>query len=121
VFPRGGKLRDLDSYTQWSWPEDGNVAAYFGYDVNVEFNESYINALYVGVPGAIRLTTRCTFVVETAMVRTWPLFPMPFMSRPFVRRARLPHCMASRNCPQRFSPRISFHLSQSHSGSLRAR
>jgi len=52
VFPRGGKLRDLDSYTQWSWPEDGNVAAYFGYDVNVEFNESYINALYVGVPGA---------------------------------------------------------------------
>jgi hypothetical protein len=52
VFPRGGKLRDLNSYTQWSWPEDGNVAAYFGYDVNVEFNESYINALYVGVPGA---------------------------------------------------------------------
>ena len=52
VFPRGGKLRDLDSYTQWSWPEDGNVAAYFGYDVNVEFNESYVNALYVGVPGA---------------------------------------------------------------------
>ena len=52
MFPRGGKLRDLNSYTQWSWPEDGNVAAYFGYDVNVEFNESYINALYVGVPGA---------------------------------------------------------------------
>jgi hypothetical protein len=52
VFPRGGKLRDLNSYTQWSWPEDGNVAAYYGYDVNVEFNESYINALYVGVPGA---------------------------------------------------------------------
>jgi len=52
VFPRGGKLRDLNSYTQWSWPEDGNVAAYFGYDVNVEFNESYINALYLGVPGA---------------------------------------------------------------------
>jgi hypothetical protein len=52
VFPRGGKLRDLNSYTQWSWPEDGNVAAYCGYDVNVEFNESYINALYVGVPGA---------------------------------------------------------------------
>jgi hypothetical protein len=52
VFPRGGKLNDLDSYTQWSWPEDGNVAAYYGYDVNVEFNESYINALYAGVPGA---------------------------------------------------------------------
>ena len=52
LFPRGGKLRDLNSYTQWSWPEDGNVAAYFGYDVNVEFNESYINALYLGVPGA---------------------------------------------------------------------
>ncbi|HEY7165967.1 MAG TPA: hypothetical protein VIB79_15470 [Candidatus Binatia bacterium] len=51
TFPRGGKISNLDSYTQWSWPEDGNVAAYYGYDVNVEFNESYINALYTGVPG----------------------------------------------------------------------
>jgi hypothetical protein len=51
VFPRGGELLDLHSYTQWSWPEDGNVAAYFGYDVNVEFNESYVNALYAALAG----------------------------------------------------------------------
>jgi len=27
-------------------PFDGASAAYFGYDVNVEFLESYVNALY---------------------------------------------------------------------------
>jgi len=44
--PLGGALTDLDTYTQWSWPLDGAMAAYYGYDVNVEFVESYVNALY---------------------------------------------------------------------------
>jgi hypothetical protein len=44
--PLGGALDDLHTYTQWSWPQDGAAAAYYGYDVNVEFVESYVNALY---------------------------------------------------------------------------
>ena len=44
--PLGGALTDLHTYTQWSWPLDGATAAYYGYDVNVEFVESYVNALY---------------------------------------------------------------------------
>jgi hypothetical protein len=44
--PLAGGLTDLRTYTQWSWPLDGATAAYFGYDVNVEFLESYVNALY---------------------------------------------------------------------------
>lgn len=44
--PLAGALTDLHTYTQWSWPLDGASAAYFGYDVNVEFLESYVNALY---------------------------------------------------------------------------
>ena len=27
-------------------PGDGDAAAYYGYDLNVEFNETYVNALY---------------------------------------------------------------------------
>jgi hypothetical protein len=46
VFPGGGRLNDLSSYTQWSWPGDGDFAAYYGYDLNVEFNETYVNSLY---------------------------------------------------------------------------
>jgi hypothetical protein len=46
AFPRGGRLNDLATYTQWSWPGDGDAAAYYGYDLNVEFNETYVNALY---------------------------------------------------------------------------
>lgn len=46
AFPTGGHLNDLSTYTQWSWPGDGDVAAYYGYDLNVEFNETYVNALY---------------------------------------------------------------------------
>lgn len=46
VFPKGGRLNDLSTYTQWSWPGDGEAAAYFGYDLNVEFNETYVNSLY---------------------------------------------------------------------------
>jgi hypothetical protein len=46
VFPAGGRLNDLSTYTQWSWPGDGDVAAYYGYDLNVEFNETYVNTLY---------------------------------------------------------------------------
>jgi hypothetical protein len=46
TFPRGGRLNDLATYTQWSWPGNGDAAAYYGYDVNVEFNETYVNALY---------------------------------------------------------------------------
>ena len=44
--PLAGALTDLHTYTQWSWPLDGATAAYYGYDVNVEFVESYVNALY---------------------------------------------------------------------------
>jgi hypothetical protein len=46
VFPQGGGLVDLKTYLQWSWPPDGSPASYFGYDLNVEFNEAYIHALY---------------------------------------------------------------------------
>jgi hypothetical protein len=46
AFPEGGRLNDLGTYTQWSWPGDGDAAAYYGYDLNVEFNETYVNALY---------------------------------------------------------------------------
>ncbi len=46
TFPQGGRLNDLATYTQWSWPGNGDVAAYYGYDLNVEFNETYVNALY---------------------------------------------------------------------------
>lgn len=45
-FPVAGALTDLHTYTQWSWPIDGATAAYYGYDLNVEFVESYVNALY---------------------------------------------------------------------------
>jgi hypothetical protein len=50
TFPLGGALGDLQTYTQWSWPEDGALAAYYGYDFNVEFVESYVNALYAAFP-----------------------------------------------------------------------
>lgn len=46
AFPLAGALADLHTYTQWSWPLDGAATAYYGYDVNVEFVESYVNALY---------------------------------------------------------------------------
>jgi hypothetical protein len=46
AFPDGGRLNDLSTYTQWSWPGDGDAAAYYGYDINVEFTETYVNALY---------------------------------------------------------------------------
>lgn len=46
VFPGGGRLEDLATYTKWSWPGNGDAAAYYGYDLNVEFNETYVNALY---------------------------------------------------------------------------
>jgi hypothetical protein len=45
-FPTAGGLMDLTTYTQWSWPLDGATAAYFGYDVNVEFCETYVHLLY---------------------------------------------------------------------------
>ena len=46
AFPFAGRLADLRTYTQWSWPLDGATAAYFGYDLNMEFVETYVNALY---------------------------------------------------------------------------
>ena len=46
AFPLGGALADLSTYAQWSWPQDGAIAAYYGYDVNAEFVETYVNALY---------------------------------------------------------------------------
>ncbi len=45
-FPVAGSLADLSSYTQWSWPPDGAATAYYGYDISVEFVESYVNQLY---------------------------------------------------------------------------
>ncbi|HTS98156.1 MAG TPA: hypothetical protein VMI33_16215 [Streptosporangiaceae bacterium] len=45
-FPNGGRLNDLSTYTQWSWPGDGDTTAYFGYDLNVEFDETYVINLY---------------------------------------------------------------------------
>ena len=50
AFPLGGQLLDLHTYTQWSWPDDGNEVAYYGYDLNVEFNESYVYNLYTSSP-----------------------------------------------------------------------
>ena len=46
VFPLAGAISDLHTYIQWSWPLDGATSAYYGYDFNVEFVESYVNALY---------------------------------------------------------------------------
>ena len=46
VFPRGGQVVDLSGYVQWSWPGNGDLAAYWGYGANVEFDEGYVNALY---------------------------------------------------------------------------
>ena len=46
AFPIGGSLDDLTTYTQWSWPLNGATTAYYGYDVSVEFVESYVNELY---------------------------------------------------------------------------
>jgi hypothetical protein len=45
-YPYAGGLMDLSSYTQWSCPLNGSLAAYYGYDVNVEFTETYVNELY---------------------------------------------------------------------------
>ena len=46
AFPNGGRLGNLATYTQWSWPGDGDAAAYYAYDVNVEFTQTYVNTLY---------------------------------------------------------------------------
>ena len=46
AFPVAGSLADLTTYTEWSWPLDGAATAYFGYDVSVEFTETYVNELY---------------------------------------------------------------------------
>jgi hypothetical protein len=60
VFPNGGRLNDLATYTQWAWPGDGDAAAYFGYDVSVEFNETYVVGLYAafGVDGGGAFTAQ---------------------------------------------------------------
>lgn len=63
AFPATGALTDLHTYTQWSWPLDGALTAYYGYDVNVEFVETYVNALYTAFSsGSINqsLHFRCT-------------------------------------------------------------
>jgi hypothetical protein len=53
AFPQGGALSDLTTYTQWSWPQDGMATAYYGYDLNVEFVESYVNALYTAFSAGV--------------------------------------------------------------------
>lgn len=50
-FPAGGMLKNLNSYIQWSWPDAGQVAAYYGYDLNVEFNEDNVNYFYASLDG----------------------------------------------------------------------
>lgn len=62
AFPLGGAQGDLASYVQWFWPPNGALAAYYGYDFNVEFVETYVNALYAGFSGgspANALHLRC--------------------------------------------------------------
>jgi hypothetical protein len=53
AFPTGGRLNDLATYTQWSWPGDGDPSAYFGYDIGVEFDETYVVALYTAFGAAV--------------------------------------------------------------------
>jgi hypothetical protein len=98
LFPRGGQLLDLHTYLQWSWPADGESAAYYGYDVNVEFNETYVNKLYTAlsngnllnslhfrcvdrnqlhvalVPAAIRVPSAYW---QSALVAYWTPQPLP--------------------------------------------
>lgn len=64
AFPLGGQLLDLHTYTQWSWPDDGNGVAYYGYNLNVEFNESYVYNLYTSSPdsGGIKIQIANPFV-----------------------------------------------------------
>ena len=61
AFPLGGALVDLSTYAQWSWPQDGALAAYYGYDVNAEFVETYVNALYTAFSNSVEdsLHFRC--------------------------------------------------------------
>jgi hypothetical protein len=54
--PLAGALTDLHTYTQWSWPLDGATTAYYGYDVNVEFVETYVNALYLAYSNNVDLS-----------------------------------------------------------------
>ncbi|MHB8347230.1 MAG: hypothetical protein ACYDHM_08595 [Acidiferrobacterales bacterium] len=49
IFPSGGALQDLHTYVQWSWPDNGGVAAYYGYDLTVEFNEDTVNYMYAAL------------------------------------------------------------------------
>jgi hypothetical protein len=49
AFPAGGRLNDLATYFQWSWPTDGDLHAYYGYDFSAEFNETYVLELYAAL------------------------------------------------------------------------
>ena len=51
AFPLGGRLEDLKTYLQWSWPTDGDQHAYYGYDFSAEFNETYAVLLYAALSG----------------------------------------------------------------------
>jgi len=52
AFPAGGRLNDLGTYFQWSWPTDGDLHAYYGYDFSAEFNETYVLELYAALLSA---------------------------------------------------------------------
>ncbi len=61
AFPLGGRLNDLKTYFQWSWPTDGDLHAYYGYDFGAEFDETYAVALYDALGGtspAVALSVR---------------------------------------------------------------
>ena len=44
--PRGDGSTTCPPTRSGPVPADGDAAAYYGYDLNVEFNETYVNALY---------------------------------------------------------------------------
>ena len=111
----GGALSDLTTYTQWSWPQDGATAAYYGYDLNFEFVESYVNALYMAfTDGTIgdSLHFRCvdannlhTLVVpvaihvpsipqQSALVGTAILVPLAQPIQPPSKSVIIPFCSA---------------------------
>ena len=72
AFPLGGRLADLITYLQWSWPQDGSRPI-TGYDVSVEFNESYVHALYLafgyGAVSPPSATSSCSVPVALALCR----------------------------------------------------
>ena len=100
AFPLGGQLADLITYLQWSWPQDGSRPI-TGYDVSVEFNESYVHALYlafgygaVSPPSATSsCCSRCTCAASIATTCTRCCCRPPSRCRRFRNKARGGGCL----------------------------